>query len=122
MEDYVQDHVNDPDVSSRNFSFFKDSSLYSKIYYSQQLSKFVFAFLEEDQTEFGYDYLGIQFEGIDLGADPCENVFKAYDNGRGVYCDSQSGNKFIVIAKGAGNSESPLVEAWDDLTGKLRPK
>jgi len=122
MEDYVDNHVNAPDASSLNFSFFKDSSKFNKIYYSQQLNKNIFAFLEQDQTEFGYDYVGMQFEGIDLGTNPCENIFQSYGNGRGVYCDSQSGSKFIVIAKGAGNSKSPLVEAWADLTGKLRPK
>lgn len=122
METFVENQVNDPDVSSRNFTFFQDSSLFNKIFYSQQFSKSIFAFLEQDQTEFGYDYLGMQFDGIDLGTSPCENIFQSYNNGRGVYCGSQTGNKFIVVAKGASNSESPLVEAWADLTGKLRPK
>jgi len=122
MADYVDDYVDNPDVSYLNFSFFRGSSMFNKIYYSQQSSRYIFAFLEEDQTEFGYDYLGIQFEGIDLGVNPCENIFQAYDDGSGVFCKSQSNNEFIVIAKGAGNSPSPLVSAWADLTGKLRPK
>lgn len=122
MEEYVSKEVNDPDVSFRNFSFFRNSNLFNRIYYSRQSSRSVFAFLEQDQTEFSYDYLGLQFEGIGLSADPCKSIFQSYGDGRGVYCSGQSGNKFIVIAKGAGDSGSPLVEAWTDLTGKLRPK
>ncbi len=125
LNTYVKNNVEDPDVSALNFSFFKDTGLYNRWYYSRQISKYVFGFLEKDQTEFGYDYLGMKYTGYDFGTDACNNMFKQYgtsNKGRGVFCDGQSGNDFFVIAKGAKNSKSPLIDAWQDLDSKLRPK
>ena len=122
---YVINNVEDPGVSALNFSFFKDTGLYNRWYYSRQISKYVFGFLEEDQTEFGYDYLGMKYTGSNFGTDACNNMFKQYgtsNKGRGVFCDGQSGSDFFVIAKGAKNSNSPLIDAWQDLDSKLRPK
>ena len=121
IETYVMDEVNDPGTSSLNFSFFKETGLYNRWLYSQQANKRIFAFLETDQTEFDYDYIGIKYENINLGDDPCENIFKHY-SARGTYCEGQSGNEFFVVSKGSSNSQSNLVGAWLDLTGKLRPK
>ena len=125
VQTYVTNNVEDPDVSALNFSFFKDTNLYNRWYYSRQISKYVFGFLEKDQTEFGYDYLGMKYTGYDFGTDACDNMFKQYGTshkGRGVFCEDQSGSDFFVIAKGAKNSNSPLIDAWQDLDSKLRPK
>jgi opacity protein-like surface antigen len=122
---YVKNNVADPDVSALNFSFFKDTGLYNHWYYSRQLNKYVFGFLEKDRTEFGYDYLGMKYSGYAFGSGACDYMFKQYgtnNKGRGVFCDSQSGSDFFVVAKGARNSESPLIDAWQDLDSKLRPK
>lgn len=125
IHDYVKDKVEDPDESALNFSFFKDTSLYNRWYYSRQISKYVFGFLEKDQTEFAYDYVGIKYAGYGFDSDDCTNMFKQYgerNKGRGVFCDDQSGSDFFVVAKGAKNSESPLIDAWQDIDSKLRPK
>jgi len=125
LQNYVTNNVEDPDVSALNFSFFKNTGLYNRWYYSRQISKYLFGFLEKDQTEFGYDYLGMKYTGYNFGTDACNNMFKQYgasNKGRGVFCDDQSGSDFFVIAKGAKNSNSPLIDAWQDFDSKLRPK
>lgn len=124
LRNYVRTGIEDPDVPALNFSFFAQAGLFNQWYYSRQQNKYVFGFLEEDQTEFGYDYLGIKYSGYDFVSSDCDVVFKQYGEshkGRGVFCD-QAGNDLFVVAKGARNSESPLVGAWQGLTSKLRPK
>lgn len=125
IDNYVQNKVHDPDVSSQDFSFFKETGLFNRIYYSQQGSKRVFSFYEKDKTEFRLDYLGAKYTGYALGADPCTNIFEQFgigNKGKGVYCKDQSGNNFIVVAKKSSSSASPIVNAWQALTSKLRPK
>lgn len=122
---YVAGKVHNPAVPALDFGFFKDTGLFNNWYYSRKQNKVVFSFLEKGQTEFGYDYLGALYSGYVFGSDLCNSIFRQYgevNKGRGVFCEGQAGSDFVVAAKGARNSESPLTGAWPDLSSKLRPK
>lgn len=125
INNYVMDKVHSDSVSSQNFSFFEDTGLYNHIYYSQQGNARIFSFYEPEKTEFRLDYLGAKYTNYNLGTDPCTNIFEQYgigNKGRGVYCQNQTGNSFIVVGKRSSNSASPIVDAWQALASKLRPK
>lgn len=114
IEDYAAN------IQDSNLSFVKNTRLFNNFYYSQQGSgKIIFAFLEEGQELFDYDYVGARYKGIDLGNNPCSDVFEQYD--AWSFCEETSGD-IKIIAKQTPDKKSPLVEAWADLSGKLRPK
>jgi len=127
ISDYVNDVVYVPTSVPRNLTFFNGTGLFNNLYYAKSGNKKIFAFLETDQTWIGHDYIGVNYEGVSLGSDPCFNILKLVGQefkGKNVYCENQTSTaRFVVVAKktpGPGG-ESPVVDAWKDLGGKLRP-
>jgi len=127
INDYVFKIVHKPGSAVRNFTFFNQTGILNKLYYAQKGSKSIFAFLEEDKTFFRHDYIGANYNGMDFGTNPCFNLFKLVGTeykGFNSYCENQTATgRFFVVAKrtpGPGG-QSPLVDAWKNLGGKLRP-
>jgi hypothetical protein len=92
--------------------------MFTKIYANVKGSKKIFAFLEEDQTIYDedwpitdVDYLGLEYQN--LGVTPCD-LIRNYD--RTVSCTSDQS----VFAQSRVGAQSNLVDAWPDLTAKLR--
>lgn len=101
--------------SLSNLSFFAKSGLFNNIYFAKKNNKDVFSFLERDQTEFGYDYIGLYINNININ-NFCEDVVFVLDNS--VLCDDS--NDFLVIAKKTPEINASLINLWADITAKLR--
>lgn len=116
---YVTSFVNRPEIPGRDFRFFNETRLYNNIYYAKVDSKELFAFREEDQTPAIVDYVGVKYSNVNLGADPCFNAIKRFDD-RAI-CEQQTGADFVIVAKSTSDAPRPSVQAFNDLTAKLRP-
>ena len=104
-------------AAANNVSFFSSSSLFNNLYFAKKNQRYVFSFLEKDQTEFSYDYFGLYFDSININ-NFCDDFIFVLDND--VLC-SQSGN-FMVVAKTTSEISSSLVDLWVDITAKMRLK
>ena len=78
----------------------------------------MFAFLEEDQTVYfdqfavdNVDYLGLEYRG--LGINACD-LIRHYDPT--ISCTSDQ----TIFAQSRVGVQNNLVDAWPDLTAKLR--
>lgn len=139
MSSYVMNVLQNPDNPGMNFIYFPRTRLFNHIYFAQNGEKSVFGFLEEnmrpeytllpenESEPVPMDYIGVRYQNIEIGLDPCRDIIKVYDTK--AFCENQTGAGFNVIArhrcepgyedycKGA----SPIVGAWPALTGKIRP-
>ncbi len=112
-------------TSVRNYSFFDRTRIFSKLYADVYGSKQVFAFLEEDKTvDIGasrydnVDYLGVEYKGITIS--PCELIRHYEEVVAGLTevraCDGTT----VVFPDFRTGGQAALVDAWPDLTAKLR--
>lgn len=105
-------------ASQLNSSFIDTVHLFSNLYFAKKGSREVFGFLEKDQALFSYDYFGILMRGIDFsGYSLCSDVIGFID-GAAVCRDSP--NVVLVSEKTREINQSSLVNAWSDVTAKLR--
>ncbi|MBD3361296.1 hypothetical protein GF358_00735 [Candidatus Woesearchaeota archaeon] len=102
-------------AESSNLDMFSKTRLFNNIYFAKKGNKKIFSFLEKDQTEFGYDYIGLFMENIEI-SNFCEDVVYNVDDG--VLC-SDAGD-LLVIAKKTPEIDDSLVNLWADMTAKLR--
>jgi hypothetical protein len=98
--------------------FFNQTRIFTKLYAATKGSKRVFAFLEEGKTVYvddfpigDIDYFGFEYEG--LGVSPCD-LIRHYD--RTISCAANQ----TIFAQARAAGESNLLDAWPDLTAKLR--
>lgn len=123
LTQYVFSVLHVPENPDRNFTYFPATHHFNNVYLAVKGEKQVFGFLEQgiiDVAPPALDYLGVQYRGITLGESPCLTIIKQYDDK--AFCENQTGPGFMVIARHRpGLGASPLVQAWNDLTGKLRP-
>lgn len=125
INDYLMAELHDPDSRRLNFAYFDKTSLFNNIYFAKSGNKLVFGFLEENIKEDNsdnpapMDFIGVRYANIDLGAKPCDDLIKKYDDR--AFCEEQTGSSFNVVGRHREQSgASPIVQAWNDLTGKLR--
>ncbi len=104
-------------TSQSNSSFIDSTHLFSNLYFTKKGSKEVFGFFEKDQTLFGYDYFGIQMKGIDFnGYSLCSDVIGFIDD-KTLCRDSPN---VVLVSKKTPEINQSLVNAWSDVTAKLR--
>lgn len=119
INNYVADELQG---TVANMSFFSSTPpLFNRLYYAERSGKKIFAFEEVEQTELRHSYLGVRYTGYSFGNSSCTNIFKQYsESGLNIYCENQpSASSFVLIGKktpGIGG-----IDAWQDLTSKLRP-
>jgi len=100
-----------------NSSFIDSTHLFSNLYFAKKGSKEVFGFLEKDQGQISHDYFGIVMKGIDFnGYSLCSDLIGFIDDK--TLC-RDSPNVVLVSAKTREINQS-LVNAWSDVTSKLR--
>lgn len=123
MNSYVLSVLHNPTNPALNFNYFGKTRLFNHLYAAQNGNRAIFGFLETGIFQDGpppMDYIGVRYTGIDLGASPCLDIVKKYDDK--AFCENQTGTGFNVIARHRpGQGVSPIVGAWPALTGKLRP-
>ncbi len=100
---------------SSNIDFFGNSRIFNNLYFAKKNNKEVFSFLETDQTDFSYDYIGVYMKDLGI-SNLCNDVIFALDSN--AVCDD-SGD-VLVIAKKTPDIDNSLVNLWADLTAKLR--
>lgn len=122
ITNYVFSSLHEPKNPDRNFTYYPKTQHFNHVFVARSDNKRVFGFLEKNIIDVApppLDYLGVQYENISLGSNPCVNIIKQYDDK--AFCENQTGPGFIVVARHRpGLGASPLVQAWPDLTGKLR--
>lgn len=98
--------------------FFNQTRMFTKIYADVHGTKKVFAFLEEEQTIYingwpmsNVDYLGLEYHGLDMT--PC-SLIRHYD--QTISCTADQ----TIFAQSRRPGQRNLVDAWPDLTAKLR--
>jgi hypothetical protein len=112
-------------TSVRNYSFFDRTRIFSKLYADVYGSKQVFAFLEEDKTVYigasrydNVDYLGVEYKGITIS--PCD-LIRHYEQEVADLKESRACDGTTVVFPDFRTGEdAALVDAWPDLTAKLR--
>ncbi|MBN2112456.1 hypothetical protein JW707_05150 [Candidatus Woesearchaeota archaeon] len=99
--------------------FFDQTRMFTKVYAEVHGDKKVFAFMEEGQTVYiggwpvsGMDYVGLEYQGMDFT--PCD-LIRHYDST--ISC---SADQTIFAQSRRPGQPSNLVDAWPDLTAKLR--
>ena len=99
--------------------FFNQTRMFTKVYADVHGDKKVFAFMEEGQTVYiggwpisGMDYIGLEYQGLDLT--PCD-LIRHYDST--ISCSS---DQVIFAQSRRPGQPTNLVDAWPDLTAKLR--
>jgi hypothetical protein len=130
LSQHVMKFLHQKNNAAMNFEYFPRTRLFNRFYLAQKGAKSVFGFLETglrpEVDPVPIDYIGIRYENIDLGQNPCLNVIKRYDSK--AFCENQTGTGFNVIARQRCERDapcvegaSPLVDVFPALTGKLRP-
>lgn len=103
-----------PNNPQFNLTFFNRTAILNTLFYSQNGDKNIFAFLEQNQTPFKLNYLGVNYKNINLGRDPCFTYFKRAD--AQALCEGQiTPNNFVVISK-----TNTLAGLFADIGAKLR--
>jgi len=127
----MPDKVNTLDFSSSTVDYFSfplsklsskavlsdfdlSSGIFSNLYVAKKNNKEVFSFMEKDQTDFGYDYIGVYMKDLQI-LNFCDLVLALDSN---AVCED-SGD-LLVIAKKTPEVEDSLVDLWVDLSAKLR--
>jgi hypothetical protein len=122
LKQFVFTRLHNP-AGGNDWSFFNNTNTFGRMYAARKDSSRIFAFLEEnvfDDQKIKRDYIGMQYTNVDLGANPCLDLILKYDNL--ASCNATAGNLQIVRQKPLGDvSKRPLLQAWRDLTAKLRP-
>jgi hypothetical protein len=104
-------------ASQANASFLGSSNLFSNVYFAREAGREIFGFLEKDKSLFSYDYFGILMNGIDFsGYSLCTDIMSIAD-GRALCRDSPNA---VFVAKKTPDVNQSLVNAWSDVTSKLR--
>jgi len=130
LSQHVMKFLHQKNNLAMNFEYFPRTRLFNHLYLAQKGAKVVFGFLEAgvrpEIDPVPIDYLGVRYENIDLGTNPCLNLIKRYDSK--AFCENQTGTSFNVIARQRCERDapcvlgaSPLVDIFPALTGKLRP-
>ncbi len=104
-----------------DYTFFNNTHTFNKLYAARASDKHIFAFLEEGifENSIRRDYIGAEYDDVDLGANPCLDLILRYDNL--ASCNVTSTSLQIVRQKtGSPTTPGPLIQAWRDLTAKLR--
>jgi hypothetical protein len=83
-------------------------------------NKEIFSLKEEGKTALRADFTLLRYSNIDLGTDPCTNIFKRFALNDQPICEEQSGTDYFVLSQSADNNQS-LSGAWMDLALKIRP-
>ena len=129
IKTYVNTVLNASVIAAQNFDIVLDTNLFNIIYYAEARDNKLFGFVEENQTEFNINYLGIMYQGLDLN-DICTTHMTSSTKelpllDKGVACQKQpSANKFIMVSKGVTNDPNlpgRMVANAADLMRKLRP-
>jgi hypothetical protein len=102
-------------INTVNLSFYENTGLFNNLYFARKGSKEVFAFLEKDQTLFGYDFVGIKMSGFVI-TNICSDVIDNFDSD--AFCSDSA--DIVVVARKTPNMDDTLVDAWPDITAKLR--
>lgn len=116
--DVENSFITQPFSSLDSFSdlpFFSKSGLFNNLYLARKNNKEVFSFLEKDQTEFAYDYIGLYMNNVNID-NFCSDFVLVLDDD--VWC-SDSGN-LLVVAKKTKDIDNSLVDLWADITAKMR--
>lgn len=109
-------------AGGNDYSFFNSTHTFNKLYAGRKGSSQLFAFLEENiyENSIRRDYIGAQYANVDLGSNPCLDIILRYDNL--ASCNSTTTSMTMVRQRvGPVTTPSPLLQAWRDLTAKLRP-
>lgn len=103
---------------SRGLEFLNQTNMFTKVYVNVNRDKKIFAFLEQGRTIYvdgwpmnNVDYLGLEYEGI--GVNAC-NLIRNYDPSISCASDQK------IFAQSRRPGQRNLVDAWPDLTAKLR--
>ncbi len=99
------------------------TGLYNNIFISKKGSKSIFAFMERRVDSPVVDYIGLRFENINIGENPCLAFFKPFDSA--IVCDAQLANESAYVPDEfylVHSKSTSLVELWKYLTAKLRPE
>jgi|GEM_PF-5261948 len=129
LKDFVFDRLHNPDSPGNDFSFFNNTHAFGKIYAAREGSQRIFAFYEQNiqVTESKKaDYLGILYENVDLGSDPCTTLLKTDITNApraGVACSSTPNQINIItdVHQISPSAPNTINAVWRDLTAKLRP-
>jgi hypothetical protein len=130
MSAYVMNTLHVNNNPGMNFAYFPKTRLFNHVYVAKNAGRSIFGVLELNlRPEFDpvpLDYIGVRYEDIDFGADPCLNYVKKYDTK--AFCENQTGLVNVVArhrceedAEFECPGASPIVNVWPALTGKLRP-
>ena len=96
---------------------YKPYGTFQNIYLAKKNGAQIFGFMEKNFSTQLIDYIGLSYQGTNMGQDPCQNIFKKTDPD--TACASPPASNFIVAAKklpGEG-----ITQLWRDVTAKLRP-
>jgi hypothetical protein len=123
LKNYVFTVVHNPDVAQLNYTFFSQTPVFNQVYMAKDGIQFAYGFRESNITLSQIDYAGWYFSNMEFPVEACARVVKRYDDR--ASCEAQpSPTEFFVVAHkvpAIGKFVQPsIVDAWNDMTGKLR--
>jgi hypothetical protein len=124
LKDYVFTVVHKPDIAQYNYTFFSVTPRFNYVYLAKENFDFVYGFKETNITFTQIDYAGWYLSNINLPADTCDRIIKRYDSR--ANCEQQpSPTEFYTAAHKTPpvtklDRRISIVDAWEDMTGKLR--
>ncbi len=124
LNSYVFSYVHNPETAQYNYWFFNLTPDFSQFYMAKDGFDFVYGFKQKNMTLTQIDYAGWYYSNIVLPSGVCDRVIKAYD-GR-ANCEIQpSPTEFYVAAHKTPpvnkfDNRQSIVDAWEDMTGKMR--
>jgi hypothetical protein len=103
------------------YNFFNKTGLFSKLYVTKKGTKYFFAVLEENQFDedagFAKDYIALKYKGLTVDICALAREFEGQVN---CEYDSTNNEYLLVRAKFVHTGTLTIVDAWKDLTSKLR--
>ncbi len=126
LRTYVFDYIHDPDIAQYNYTFFNLTPQFNYISIAREGTDFTYSFKQANITHNNIptEYAGWYFTNIQLPENACDRIIKRYDGK--ASCEVQpSPTEFYVVAYKKPPSNPILkpvsiVDAWQDMTGKLR--
>lgn len=99
-----------------DYSFIANTNLLDRLYAVRKGSKSAFVVMEENKYENGVykDYVGVKYDG--LGFDVC-GLVTTYDETASCF---KQDSTYYIASQRIGSEISPVMDAWKDLTAKLR--
>ncbi|MBD3319085.1 hypothetical protein GF342_04210 [Candidatus Woesearchaeota archaeon] len=120
LYDEINDYVQQASAPGLDKTYFTRPQAFSQIGWIKQGTKQIFGFTAKRKTAGRLDYTGLSYTNIDLGTNPCTDMFKLFDST--AVCEQQpTPTTFFVVGQNAPQDNRSLSAVWLDMMAKIRP-